>query len=117
MRRKFADIPITLATTLPIPTNVISTISMPAQKTEVSLATLDDLPIAHEIMKEAAIRLIQKNEEMWTMANVAPEAIRPRIERAELYLFKVEGNPVGTVVFQLEDPIYWPEKPKGEAGY
>lgn len=88
-----------------------------SNKLSVVLAVIDDLPGAHEIMKEAALRLISRGEEMWTMKNVAPEAILPRIERKELFIVKLDGISIGTIVFQSEDPIYWPEKPKGEAGY
>jgi len=76
-----------------------------------------DEGVASAIVQEAASWLAATGRAMWGPEDYTPEALRPSIEAGELYLAKVNGEPVGTMILQWEDPVYWPDVPRGESAF
>ncbi len=76
-----------------------------------------DASAASSIMQEAALRLKEQGQELWLQEELEPEHLIEPIAAGELYLVRKGGILVGTVLFQLEDPEYWPDMPPGEAAY
>lgn len=68
-------------------------------------------------MNEAALWLMERGETLWFPDELTTEKLMPSIDAGELYLVKVGGPAVGTVIFQLADRLYWPDMPEGESAY
>ncbi len=73
--------------------------------------------VASTIVEEAANWLAARGEPMWGAEDCTPEALGPAIEAGELYLARVNGEPVGTMMLQWEDPRFWPDVPGGESAF
>jgi GNAT superfamily N-acetyltransferase len=80
-------------------------------------ATLADLPAASDILTEAAHWLISINQPLWKPEHVTPEKLLPHAQAGELHLALLDGEPVGTMLLQREDPTYWPHVPAGESAF
>ncbi|NIM06305.1 MAG: GNAT family N-acetyltransferase [Armatimonadetes bacterium] len=81
-------------------------------------ATKGDEVTASSIMQEAMDWRAQLGDPMWEPEEFAPAALAGRIEAgAELYFAKVKGEPVGTMIFQWEDELFWPDVPSGESAF
>ena len=87
------------------------------QEIEVVRAGPGDALAASSIMREAADWLVERGETLWFPEELSPEKLKSSIDAAELYLVKVKGVAVGTVILQLSDRIYWPDMPEGDAAY
>lgn len=68
-----------------------------------------------EILKDAANWLRSRDINTWDPDEFEP-IIFPGIERGDVYLAKLNGQPVGTFILQWEDPDFWGERPD-DAGY
>jgi GNAT superfamily N-acetyltransferase len=73
--------------------------------------------VASAIVQEAASWLAATGRAMWGPEGYAPQALRPSIEAGDLYLAKVNGEPVGVMILQWEDPLFWPDVPGGESAF
>jgi GNAT superfamily N-acetyltransferase len=87
------------------------------QEVEVVRAGPADAGLASSIMNEAATWLTELGDTLWFPAELTAEKLIPAINAGELYLVKMGGEAVGTVIFQLSDRLYWPDMPEGEAAY
>ena len=76
-----------------------------------------DAGLASSIMLEAAGWLNEQGQTLWFPEELMPEKLMVPILVGELYLVMMQGRPVGTVIFQLYDKIYWPDMPEGNAAY
>jgi GNAT superfamily N-acetyltransferase len=87
------------------------------QEVEVVRAGPADAGLASSIMNEAATWLTELGNTLWFPEELSPEKLKPSIDAGELYLVKMRGVAVGTVIFQLSDRLYWPDMPEGDAAY
>jgi GNAT superfamily N-acetyltransferase len=76
-----------------------------------------DADKASAIMNEAAGWLAGRGETLWFAEELTPERLMPSIHAGELYLVVMDGEPAGTVIFQLSDKIFWPDMPEGDSAY
>ena len=88
-----------------------------AEAITITRARKSEVAAASAIAEEAARWLAATGREMWGPEDYSPEALRPSIEAGELYLAKINGEPVGMMVLQWEDPLYWPDVPAGESAF
>lgn len=73
--------------------------------------------MASSIAREAAEWLMAKGEPLWEEEQFAQEVFVPHIAARELYFAKVNDAAVGIMILQWEDPLFWPDKPAGEARF
>ena len=83
---------------------------LPTEAIAITPAEKGDEAVASAIVREAAIWLAATGREMW-----GPEDYT--IEAGEVYLAKVDDEPVGVMILQWEDPYYWPDVPSGESAF
>ncbi len=82
---------------------------VPVEETEVKAAA--------EILQEVAQWLINKGEKLWIADEIKPDKIKPIVLSGNLYFLKKGDIHLGTIAFQWEDKLFWPEMPQGEAAY
>ena len=54
---------------------------------------------------------------MWQLDELSPERIDDDVELGLFALAWIGDTAVGTIKFQLEDAIFWPDLPDGDAAY
>lgn len=54
---------------------------------------------------------------MWRPDELDTERLRSDVAAGLHYVAEIQGEVVGTLRFQLEDPEFWPDRPSGEAAY
>jgi len=74
-----------------------------------------DVPLVTDILKEAAAWLRQSGKPMWRDEEITEEGITGNI--GLYFLAEVDGEPAGTVRFQVEDRLFWPDVPEGESAF
>jgi GNAT superfamily N-acetyltransferase len=84
---------------------------------EVKQATLADLATVSSILKEAADWLRATGRPMWRDDELAPDRIHQDVQSGLFCLAYYDGEPAGTIKFQLEDPRFWPDCPGNDAAY
>ena len=80
-------------------------------------ANTNEALLVSDILIEAAAWLEECAMPMWQLNELTPELILSDVT-AGLFALAWDGNEAaGTVKFELEDPIFWPEVAKGDAAY
>lgn len=80
-------------------------------------AAIQDAAIVAEILTEAASWLEQAGMPMWRAGELTAAKIEADVKAGLFFLAECAGQPAGTVKFQLEDALFWPDRPVGEAAY
>jgi len=88
-----------------------------SSETQIRQASPQDVEVVADILKEAARWLEQAGMSLWREGELAPESIGAEVRAGLFFLAEVSGNPAGTVKFQLDDPIMWPDARPQEAAY
>jgi len=83
----------------------------------VKQATLADLVTVSSILKEAADWLRMTGRGMWRDDELDPDRIHQDVAAGLFNLAHYDGEPAGTIKFQLEDARFWPDFPKNDAAY
>ncbi len=84
---------------------------------EIARARPGEEEAASAILQEAARWLAATGREMWDPEDFAPDTLRTAASAGELYLARLNGEPVGTMVLQWEDPVFWPEVTAGDSAF
>lgn len=84
---------------------------------EIIQAREQDAATASSIMREAALWLEDSGRTLWFPEELSPESLKASIDAGELHLLVVDGQAAGTVIFQLEDRLFWPDMEGGDAAY
>jgi GNAT superfamily N-acetyltransferase len=69
------------------------------------------------ILREAAEWLARRQMPLWRLDELSPENVSADVEAGRYVLALSEHAPVGTMRFQLEDELFWPDATPGEAAY
>jgi GNAT superfamily N-acetyltransferase len=69
-----------------------------------------DAAVAAEILDEATAYVAKLGFEQWPVPFPQDE-LAHRIERGELYLVDVDGEPAATLTLLWDDPAFWGERP------
>lgn len=80
-------------------------------------ATVDDTNVVSDILTEAARWLEQAGMPLWRERELEPPSIAAEIAAGLFFIAESSGEPAGVVRFQLEDAVFWPDVPQGEAAY
>lgn len=85
--------------------------------TNVRPATAQDVGIVASILTEAARWQEQAGDPVWLEGELTAEKIKAEVTAGLFFLAEFEGEPVGTVKFQREDPLFWPDAATPDAAY
>jgi GNAT superfamily N-acetyltransferase len=80
-------------------------------------ATNQDTVLVSDILKEAARWLEQSGMPLWQEQDLEPDRISPHVTAGLFFIAELSGDAAGVVRFQLEDTVFWPDVPQGEAAY
>lgn len=72
-------------------------------------ATPQDLDTVADILTEAAQWLEDNGMAMWRHDKLLPEKIAPEIHSGLFFIADCDREPAGTIRFQLEDKLFWPD--------
>ena len=84
---------------------------------EVRAATAADAPAVAAILAEVDAWVAQLGTPMWELGEVDEDRIGHEVASGLFFLALCDGEPAGAVKFQLEDPLFWPDRPDDNAAY
>jgi len=85
-----------------------------ALSTNIRQAQPADAPLIHDMLLEAARWIDAMGEVMWDAGDLDPQRVADEVAAGQFYLAVVDGEPAGTIRFQLEDRLFWPDLPDGD---
>ena len=80
-------------------------------------ATPLDVELVSDILKEATQRMEQAGMPLWREEMLEPARIAPDVDAGQYFIAECEGDSAGTMKFQLEDPVVWPDAREQDAAY
>jgi len=80
-------------------------------------ATAADAPVVDALLREAAAWVDALGVVMWEDGELDAAQIAGEVSAGQFVLAEVGGEPAGTIRFQLEDLLFWPDRPAGEAAF
>jgi GNAT superfamily N-acetyltransferase len=86
-------------------------------ETHIRQAIPQDVEVVSKILKEAASWLEQANMPLWQETELEPTSISADVSAGLFFLAEHSGIAAGTVKFQLEDPLFWPDAHPQESAY
>ena len=84
---------------------------------QVRPAVVHDLDIVASIMEEAAAWLEDMGWPLWKDDELNGIKMRADIESGLIFIGFCHGDAGGTIRYQPEDKLFWPDVPTGEAAY
>ncbi|MEH1947739.1 MAG: GNAT family N-acetyltransferase [Nostoc sp.] len=72
-------------------------------------ATIKDTAIVSDVLLEAALWLQQSGRPLWHESQVSRESISKDVANGLFFIAEWAGEPAGTIKFQLEDLLFWPD--------
>ena len=69
------------------------------------------------ILNEVARWLEEAGTPMWKANELEPARVLADVNEGLFFIAEVSGDAAGTVKFELEDPLFWPDMPRNEACY
>jgi GNAT superfamily N-acetyltransferase len=73
-----------------------------------------DVSTVAALLDEATIWVGERGYEQWPLP-FPHEEVAAAIDRGEVYVAELDGDPVATVTILWDDPIYWGERPNDAA--
>lgn len=80
-------------------------------------ATARDLDEVAGILHEAADWLEERGMAMWREDELLPIRIAEDVRSGLFFLAECDGEAAGTVRFQLEDKLFWPDVPQDDSAF
>ncbi|MCC5631169.1 GNAT family N-acetyltransferase [Nostoc sphaeroides] len=80
-------------------------------------ATIQDTLIVSDVLLEAALWLQKRGMPLWRDSEVSPENISEDVANGLFFIAEWAGEPVGTIKFQLEDLLFWPDISQEESAF
>jgi GNAT superfamily N-acetyltransferase len=80
-------------------------------------ATARDQNAVAEILGEAARWLEEKGMAMWRDDELLPNRIAEDVRSGLFFLAEYDGEAAGTVCFQLDDRLFWPDVPQDDSAF
>ena len=69
------------------------------------------------MIREAAAWVDALGVVMWEDGELDADQIRREVTSGMFHLAVIDGEPAGAIRFQLEDQLFWPDRPQGEAAF
>jgi GNAT superfamily N-acetyltransferase len=76
-----------------------------------------DVKIVSDILGEAARWLDQRGMSLWKVGELLPSNIADDVNASLFFLAECDGEAAGTVKFQLEDLLFWPDVLQKESAF
>ena len=70
-----------------------------------------------EILGEAARWLEEQGMPMWRQDELQPNRIVADVDSGQFFLAECDALPAGTIRFQLEDRLFWPDVPQDDSAF
>ena len=86
-------------------------------KIAIRQAMPQDVKIVSDILCEAARWLDQNGMSLWKVGELSPSNIADDVEASLFYLAECDGKAAGTVRYQLEDLLFWPDAQQEESAF
>ncbi|AUB38665.1 Ribosomal protein S18 acetylase RimI and related acetyltransferases [Nostoc flagelliforme CCNUN1] len=80
-------------------------------------ATIQDTVIVSDVLLEAALWLQERGIPLWGDSEVSPESISEDVTNGLFFIAEWAGEPAGTIKFQLEDLLFWPDISQEESAF
>jgi GNAT superfamily N-acetyltransferase len=80
-------------------------------------ATAQDLDAVAGILREAARWLEESGMAMWRDNELLPMRIAEDVRSGLFFLAECDSEAAGTVRFQLEDKLFWPDVPQDDSAF
>ena len=80
-------------------------------------AVAADTAIVDQMIREAAAWVDALGVVMWEDGELDAGRIRDEVSGGMFFLAVIGGEVAGAIRFQLEDPLFWPDRPAGEAAF
>jgi GNAT superfamily N-acetyltransferase len=80
-------------------------------------ATPQDVETVADILTEAARWLDENGMTMWRDDELLPTRIAEDVHSGLFFLAESDGEPAGTIRFQLEDKRFWPDVPQQDSAF
>jgi GNAT superfamily N-acetyltransferase len=77
---------------------------------KVRIAHADDVETVAGLLDEATVWVSELGHEQWPLP-YPREELAAAVDRGEVYVAELAGEPVGTVTVLADDPVYWGERP------
>jgi ribosomal protein S18 acetylase RimI-like enzyme len=84
---------------------------------EIRRAGVGDFSAVLTLLLEAAHWLREKGMSLWDPETFHKNSLLPQVEDGDFWICILGGKVAGVLKFQMEDELYWPGFPKGEAVY
>jgi GNAT superfamily N-acetyltransferase len=84
---------------------------------KVRCAGEDDVGVVSSLLLEAVDWLEEKGVPLWDRDSLALSALLPGAREGDYWLFFLNDEVAGVLKFELDDTLYWPGFPEGEAAY
>jgi GNAT superfamily N-acetyltransferase len=76
-----------------------------------------DVVIVERLLLEAARWVDAMGVVMWEAGELARDRLADEVAAGQFFIADAGGAAAGVVRFQLEDPLFWPDRPAGEAAF
>lgn len=76
-----------------------------------------DVQTVSTILQETASWLDGRGMPLWRADELAASRISQEVSDGLFFIAECDGEPAGTVKFQLEDPLFWPEVQPEESAF
>ncbi|HSE90482.1 MAG TPA: GNAT family N-acetyltransferase [Candidatus Binatia bacterium] len=86
-------------------------------KLSIRQATPKDIDPVADILSEAARWLEESGMPMWCDDELLPSHIAVEVQSGLFFLAEYNGEPAGTIRFQLEDKLFWPDVPQDDSAF
>ncbi|MEA5626474.1 GNAT family N-acetyltransferase [Nostoc sp. UHCC 0251] len=80
-------------------------------------ATIQDTVIVSDVLLEAALWLQELGIPLWGDSEVSLESISEDVANGLFFIAECDGEPAGTIKFQLEDLLFWPDISQEESAF
>ncbi|MBG1265363.1 GNAT family N-acetyltransferase [Nostoc sp. WHI] len=80
-------------------------------------ATIQDTVIVSDVLLEAALWLQERGIPLWGDSEVSLESISEDVANGLFFIAEWAGEPAGTIKFQLEDLLFWPDISQEESAF
>jgi GNAT superfamily N-acetyltransferase len=78
-------------------------------------AAIQDIDVVSDILREAAAWLEQSGMPLWRQDELHLNNISTEVRSGLFFLAECDGEPAGTIKFQLEDKLFWPDVPQDDS--
>jgi GNAT superfamily N-acetyltransferase len=84
---------------------------------DLGLAEPGEAQAVADVLQEAARWIITWRSQLWDPELLGESFTAPFIARSEMLTARTDGKIAGVMILQPEDPLFWADRPTGEAGY